>query len=46
MTNNNSCDNSCHKTGSGFLIIVVLYILLAIKVHSIINLNRRISNKE
>ena len=28
--NNNSCDNTCHKAGNGFLIIVVLYILLAI----------------
>jgi uncharacterized protein (TIGR01732 family) len=26
---NNSCDNNC-KSGNGFLIIVVLYILLAI----------------
>ena len=29
MMTNNSCDNNC-KSGNGFLIIVVLYILLAI----------------
>jgi uncharacterized protein (TIGR01732 family) len=32
MTNNNSCNSSCNTkpTSNGFLIIVVLYILLAI----------------
>lgn len=33
MSNNNGCNNECqcqNKGGSGFLIIVVLYILLAI----------------